>query len=296
MSEHAKYVFERQIGQSYNVNLLVHEKENINNKWIAKVSKKLAPWASFKDLDERATLASRLAKIANVSLPDFKLEKTSTIEGFNFDDILDRINNNVFLTKFKQSDLRNYLINSKFENIKNIKEIYNSFVFNLWIGSYDKKTEDYLINNENEIVSTDYQLSGPGFISDPEASIGGWVAKYYLNIPSHTGWCIEGAIKDQKTPIITNIRSEEPKINNFDEYITKIEKIIDLDVEKSMEGLNFFGESHININEQYKKFLLNRRFKIRKAVNEWIDAGYPNEIDQKKEHEERKLKYYKSLL
>lgn len=296
MNSNKKYVFERLIGKSYNVNLLVHEKENINNKWVAKISKKLAPWANFKDLDERAILASRLAKIVDVKVPDFVLENINSIEGFDVSIAEERINDNVFLTQYQLHDLGSYLRKLRLDDIQNFEEIYKSFVFNLWIGSYDKKTEDYLIDEKHEILSTDYQLSGPGFLSDPTLSIGGWVAKYSLDIPSHTGWCMEGAIKGEITPIIKYIKIKKPEVDVFQEYINKIESVTDSEIEKAMDGLDFYGEGEENINSNYRKFLMDRRSKVKNAVIEWVNADYPNQIDQKLEHEERKLNYYKNLV
>jgi hypothetical protein len=296
MNSESKYVFEKQIGRSYNINLLVHEKDNVEKKWVAKISKKLAPWANFKDLDERAVLACRLAGIVDVKVPDFVIENISSIDGYDFNSAQDKINDNVFLTKFHPYDLGSYLNKFNLSDLKNFDEIYKSFVFNLWIGSYDKKTEDYLIDDNHEILSTDYQLSGPGFKSDSKLSIGGWVAKYSIEIPSHTGWCIEGAILGQETPIINYIKSKKPQIGAFEEYISKIESVSDSDIEKVMESLVFYGEGEESINSIYKDFLFERRTKVRTAVVEWINAGYPNQIDQKREHEERKLNYYKNLV
>ncbi len=295
-NKQVKYVFEKQIGKSYNINLLVHEKENVNNKWVAKISRKLAPWADFRDLDERAILASRLAKILNVKVPDFLLENINSIDGYDSNEVPDRINDYVFLTRFEKTDLKEFLGIHKFEGIKNSEELYKIFVFNLWIGSYDQKTEDYLVNENNEILSTDYQLSGPGFVSDMDVSIGGWVAKYSLDNPSHTGWCLEGAILGQETPIVEYIKILKPNIDVFEECIKSIEKITESEIEKAMEGLAFYGESETSINNSYMNFLLKRRSGIRKAVIDWIEAGYPNQIDQKSEHEQRKSSYYKSLL
>lgn len=292
-----QFVFESFVGQqSYNKNLLIHELKNPAQKWVGKVSKPLAPWANFRDLDDRAILASRLAKLVKIDMPEMKVVKGEQILGFDSFESLEKINDNIFLTKYWGINLLEFLKTNKAKDILNFEKLYDFLVFNLWVGNYDKKTEDYLIDKNGNLATIDFQLSGPGFTDDPDAAIGGWLTKYYLTNPSHTGWCLEGATKNQRTPIIRHVRKIKPNIGAFKKQIEIIKGITKGEIVKAVHGLDFRGLFEDKINNDYVNFLLNRSNKLEATLKDWIKAGYPNEIDQQQLHQKRKADYFKQNL
>lgn len=297
MDSEETFVYESLVNQiSYNKNIILHESEDESAKWVGKISRALAPWADFRDLDDRGVLAYRLSRLAGLSLTEVKIVSIKNIIGYDFSEVADRINDNIFLTKFSGVNLLEFLQTKKLENIKNLNDIYKFLVFNLWVGSYDKKTEDYLINDEGNLVPIDYQLLGPGFVKDINASIGGWLTMYYMSEPAHTGWCFEGAIKDQETPIIEYVRKTSPGIEVFSEQINTIKNIKIDEIRDAFIGLSFKGQFDHNINDDFVSFLVERREKLEKTLVDWIQAGYPNQVDQLILHSERKQKYQESNL
>ncbi len=297
MESEETFVYESPVNQkSYNKNIILHESKDNSAKWVGKISKALAPWADFRDLDDRGMLAYRLSRLAGLSLTEVKIVSIRNIIGYDFSEVADRINDNIFLTKFSGVNLLEFLQSKKLEDIINFNDIYKFLVFNLWVGSYDKKTEDYLVNGEGNLIPVDYQLLGPGFVKDINASIGGWLTMYYMSEPAHTGWCFEGAIKDQKTPIIEYVRKTSPGIEVFLEQINTIKSIKIDEIRDSFVGLNFTGQFDRSINDDFVDFLVKRREKLEKTLVEWIQAGYPNQIDQLALHKERKQKYLENNL
>lgn len=297
MDTQETFVYEGSVSQaSYNKNIILHESDNHDAKWVGKISNALAPWADFRDLDDRGVLAYRLSQLAGLALPEVKIVSIKNIIGYDFSEVPDRINDNIFLTKFSGINLLEFLKTKKLEDVNNFCDIYKFLVFNLWVGSYDKKTEDYLINEMGNLIPVDYQLLGPGFVKDISASIGGWLTMYYMSEPSHTGWCFEGAKKDEKTPVIEYVRKMNPGIEVFLEQINTIKNIKIDELKNAFSGLNFRGQFDHSINDDFINYLIDRRESLEGALVEWIQAGYPNQIDQVTLHNERKQNYFKSNL
>jgi len=98
--------------------------------WVGKISKKLPGKLAFPDLNQRALLAYRLSKLVKTPLPKTKIVKNQTGE--------------ILLTDFKGVDMHRFLKLYSIDNIKNKDELLENFIFNLWVGNYDKKDSDYL--------------------------------------------------------------------------------------------------------------------------------------------------------
>lgn len=272
-----RYIFEKRFSDSYNTNLLVHEEDNPNSKWVAKISKLLSP-VDFRDLDNRALLAYRLASLVNIRTVEPKVVSLDQITGFDSQKAPDKINNSAFLTRYVGPDLREFLNlgGKSIEVIKNKEEILRSFVFNLWIGNYDKKTNDYLIDKNDEILSIDYQLNGPGFVSNSRLAIGAYAEAYDFNDPADTGWCLEGSLNNEIGPLLSYVQSKQFSLKDFLPTIEKIKSVLRLQIEKSFDGLIFYNQgTKQQINNVYKSFLFERRSGLENVIIAWINEGFP---------------------
>ncbi|HPL63524.1 MAG TPA: hypothetical protein PK587_07140 [Syntrophales bacterium] len=57
------------------------------------------------------------------------------------------IQNNILLIRYHGISLHNFLKLSPLESIINLKEVIGNFAFNLWIGNYDRKDDDYSVDS-----------------------------------------------------------------------------------------------------------------------------------------------------
>lgn len=274
------FVFEKEFIGSYNLNFLAHEKDAPNSHWVVKVSKNTR--AELGDLNERALLAYRLAHLAGVRVVETELAHLNQCEGL---DVLSpegvktlslRMNDTVTLTRPCGISLGAFLRSHTFEEIKNFDEILRGFVFNLWIGNYDRKLEDYVVNEAGEISHVDYQLSGPGFLDDPEVAIGAYAQKYYLSNPEDTAWCLEGRLDNKVGALLQKVRNLRPKIEVFLPYIEQMQQLSKTDIETAFNGLTLYSQRNKKVlNKDFVAFLISRQPALEPAVREWIDARYP---------------------
>lgn len=274
-------------GKSYSTNIKLQR--NLDRTlWVGKISRPLParidnfrntgkPYVrtvDFKDLDDRATLGFRLAKLVGLKSLKTKILPLKRIS--NLDTVLvPSVTNNVFLSKFCGQSLTKYLESNKFDNlassdIKNKDEVIRSFVFNLWIGNYDNKDEDYLVDSNNNLISIDYHLLGPGFKSDGNLSLGAWGESFDINQPSDTGWCIGNG------KLLFYLRNNTANLSPFEDLINKINSISKLQIKWAMRGLHFYKQgTQENINDLFYNFLLNRRPKLKETIQTWIAADCP---------------------
>jgi len=275
-----RFIFEKEFSGSYNLNFLAYKENAPQEKWVLKVSKVIGP--DFKDLNERALLAYRLAQLVGVNLVETELvdlkqciglEKLSP-EGQQILSL--RVSDTITATRFNGIPLNQFLKTHTFEEIKNFDEILRGFIFNLWIGNYDRKLEDYVVNEAGEVSHIDYQLSGPGFLADSEAAIGAYAQKYYLSNPSDTAWCLEGRLDNKIGALLQKVQSLSPKIEVFLPHIEQIQQISKTSIEKAIEGLALYSQHNQKVlNADFIDFLIYRQSVLKSAVQEWIDAAYP---------------------
>lgn len=276
-------------GQFYNTNILL--RRNLTNSlWVGKISRSLPKvmpdyfgsgkdyvrTVDFRDVDDRAKLGFRLAKLAGLRVLNNKVVSDQSVFGFDFGSInYSRISSNLFLTEYRGVSLPKYLEVRGFTNIlssdiKNKDEILKSLVFNLWIGCYDSKDTDYLVDDEKRLVSIDYHLAGPGFVSNPKLAVGAWGDAFNIDDVEDTGWCVGGDM------ILEYIKQANISWEDSRETIDKILSLSKTQIKLAMRGLNFYnqGTDH-NINDSYLSFLLERRMKLESAIRQWIEAEYP---------------------
>lgn len=285
------YTFLEQIaiGKSYSTNIKV-QKNFDGSIWAGKISNPLParienfrnsgkPYVrrvNFSDLDSRAMLGFRLAKLVNLKSLEAKIIPTKKIENFDTSIIKhQRIDDNIFLTKFTGQSLESYLQSNGFSNfetsdIKNKDEVIKSFIFNLWIGNYDNKDRDYLVDENKNLISIDYHLLGPGFKDNSEFALGAWGEAFDMNNPSDTGWCIGDG---QLSSYLKN-HTKDGQI--LEQTIKIIGSIPESEIRSAMRELKFYNQgTKENINDLFFNFLLQRRLRLREKISEWINASFP---------------------
>lgn len=266
-----RFTYVKPLAGSYNKSFIVKNKFT-RSVWVAKFSIRL-PGPNFTDLNQRALLAYRLSKLVKTCVPETKIIKSGDIEySLEFMDYLKSITDEIVkdglqITRFKGIVLNEFLKFNSLTNISNLDELLNNFVFNLWIGNYDKKNEDYVIDQDNKAWSIDYNLLGPGF-PDNSLSLGGNAWSFKFENVADTGWCIG--------QILSSYLKEKNLIGIFNNEISKIENLKEENIKKSFKDLFFYREGTTDlINDVFMNFLLERKKTIREKVDLWIKAGYP---------------------
>jgi len=274
--------------ESYNTNLKLQR--NLDKSfWVGKIFRPLPDIlenfysegkhyireVDFRDLKHRAILGFRLAKVAGLKSLKFKTIPLKRIINFDFNTVKhDRIDNSVFLTEFKGVSLAKYLSSKCFtfegSDIKNKNEVIYSFVFNLWIGNYDNKDEDFLVDEDKNLISIDYQVLGPGFLDNFKLALGAWGESFDMDNPQDTGWCIGDG------ELLNYLRNNVNHWETFAKAIDKINSISKIQIKWAMRGLEFYNQgTKENINNLFYHFLLERRSKLEQSIKDWIKAICP---------------------
>ncbi len=258
-----------------NVLFLLRERDS-STLWAAKIfrnSKSFLP--GHADLNQRALLASRLAVEVCTCAPEMRLVDFSEI-GFtpDFDHMLDDVHDviiqdRLLIVRHSGITLHNYLKIAPISSIANLDDVIRNFVFNLWFGNYDKKADDYIVDNELICRSVDYSLSGPGFVPDDHLSIGAYFQTYDYSRVWDTGW----AIAD---PLLAVIRERQYSPEFFLPMIERIEGLSEDTIRAAFEGLAFFRyATRERIDSVWIRFLLERQAGLREAVARWCAEDYP---------------------
>jgi len=276
-------------GESYSTNIKV--KKNFDKSiWAGKISnplpdilenfrgtgKQYIRTVDFRDMDHRAMLGFRLAKLAGLKSLQTRIVPLKRVENFDEDSIKhEKIDDNIFLTEFKGQSLTSYLQSKSFatietSDIRNKDEVIKSFVFNLWIGNYDNKDKDYLVDEANNLISIDYHLLGPGFRSDLGLALGAWGEAFDINSPPDTGWCIGNG------ELLNYLKTHTKDWRPFEQSIKRVNSISKLQVRFAMRGLEFYKQGTMeNINDSFFDFLFERKVRLEETIRTWIDAGCP---------------------
>jgi len=265
------------LGGSFNLNFVLEDTVT-KKQWIGKISKRLTSFnLDFIDLDERALVAQKLASLLEVNVPkSLYISEKEIMPSENKKFILTAVREHnylfndqeIFLTEKKGKSLPNYLEKKRIDQITNLDHLIKSLVFNLWIGNYDKKDEDYVVVNSGEAFSIDYSLCGPGFRNDDRNSIGYFACKFSIENVNDTGYVIGEILRR----IIIN---NNYGLNFFEEEILRIEGLTLEEITRQFDNLEIQREvTHENINQIFIDFLMARKLLIRGAISAWIDAGY----------------------
>jgi len=276
-------------GESYSTNIKI--RRNFDKSiWAGKISNPLPavienfrgtgkPYirrVDFRDLDHRAILGFRLARLADLKNLKVKIIPLKRVENFNSASIShQKIDDNIFLTEFKGQSLTRYLQSNAFptfeaSDIQNKEEVIRSFVFNLWIGNYDNKDKDYLVDENKNLISIDYHLLGPGFKDDSRLALGAWGEAFDINYPPDTGWCIGNG------ELLNYLKNHSNDWRPFEQTIKKINSISKFQIKFAMRGLKFYKQgTKENINSLFFSFLFGRKSKLEEAIRAWITSDYP---------------------
>ncbi len=275
------YYFEGQIGGSFNFNARLRCDRD-SSLWVGKLSRSLVRdvpledgsvyhfTVDFRDLDARALLAYRLAPLVGIRTLPTEIIPVGRVVGlpalrFN------PLSENVFLTKFGGMSLGEYLKTNSLSSIKDLDDIFPIFVFNMWVGNYDKKSGDYLVSPDCRLVSIDYQLSGPGFQNGSQYSLGAWGEAYEMEDCGDTGWSLDG----DNGVLMTYTRSRRPQLDTFLPAIKKINAIPPQKIKEAMRGLKFYYQGTKKVlNDDYFNYLLRRRGQFETCIETWVNSGY----------------------
>lgn len=261
-----------------NFPLLLHE-ESSGALWVGKIfCNAMAPSLRHTDLNHRVMLAYRLAVQVGAALPETLLVDFCHI---CFSPVLQKtlheldepiIQDELLLVKFEGISLRNFLKIKKIGQLQNLEQLLHTFVFDLWIGNYDKKEADYVVNSDLIGHSVDHSLLGSGFVDDYRLSIGAYFQTYDFANVTDAGL----ALCD---PLLHEVRRMRCAVDFFNPMIEGIERLEKGSIQNAFAGLAcyHFGTAK-RIDDQFLNFLLERQRGLRKAISEWCDAGHPKGI------------------
>lgn len=265
-----QFVYLRSLGQTYNVNIVVKDSES-GTLWVGKISRTLTKkGVDFRDLNSRALLAERLAKLVDHPLVHGRIISSRILTGFDVSTVPDRIDDTIFLTPISGKPLPTFLQRSSISNLKNPEAILANFVFNAWIGNHDRKDADYIVAQDRRVTFIDYQLCGPGFIGQPLAAIGAYAEAYSLDQVEDLGWCLG-------TPgILSHVREHRYTFSDFAPMIERIQMLSRQIIRQALRGLVFTDEKGNHLSKIHvEHFLRQRQSMLAEAVQRWVAAGYP---------------------
>lgn len=257
----------------YNQNFVL-ERAVSHSQWVGKISKSLHNCGvNFKDLNSRALLAFRLSKLVDAGIPQGKVVPIKRVSfPDNFTVSPEAINKRIFITRFEGENITSFLKSHPIHEVVNLNQMFENFVFNLWVGNYDKKQDDYVINSDRTMFSIDYQLLGPGFRNDNSKALGAFAKPYDFNTPEDTGCCV--------APFLIRELQRVGSIDILQPMVRKIEELNKRRIKNSVKGLTFFREGTDEvINDVFINFLIDRTEQLGEKIQDWVKAGYPRKIN-----------------
>lgn len=266
-----EYIFKKTLSKKNNPVFLFEDSQG--REWAGKITMSLNqdPFnVQLDDANQRALLVHRLANY--LKLPTIAA-KTEPISKFPIDQesFPNRIDDRVFLSSYVPDKLAEFKLQQRESLIEeNIENIVGNIVLHLWVGNYDKKTDDYLVRQDNRIVSIDHQLSGP-HPNYKNKCIGAYAQAFSIEKPQDTGWCVEGdgPQTDNTLSIIKYLKQREVNYSEFCAYADMVKDVQEEHINKLMDGILFDKGS------LYKSFLIDRKAKLEPALRSWINNRFP---------------------
>ncbi|PSO45549.1 MAG: hypothetical protein BRC25_01930 [Parcubacteria group bacterium SW_6_46_9] len=248
------------------------------NKIIGKITKSLSdrPFCvDLVDVNKRAKFVYNLAEYLGLPSISVDIKSVREIEPvrkrIEDGDISADFEKEIFLRPYIGTVLSSFDRDQRAEIIeRNISDIISYMTLHLLVGNYDKKTGDYLVTENKNVISIDHQLSGPHPESEKE-SIGAFALPFNIDNPSHTGWCLEGsgAQNDNHLSMIEYFREENVNYSDFQPYVKQVERLTSQDISELMDSITFKKA------KEYKSYLMQRKGKIHSAIQEWAKKGFP---------------------
>ncbi len=134
------------------------------------------------------------------------------------------------------------------------QDILKIFVFDCWIGNFDKKDPDYVLDENEKLWSIDYQLWGPR--DDSGRTLGYFADTYEFTPANIRKYCVGDLLR----PILEYDKTV------FDTLVRRIEKLSDRRIRQLVNRYPFCSQDHEkrqNINQVFVEFLQRRRDELR---------------------------------
>jgi hypothetical protein len=272
------------INNDIGLNYLLTLKDAHGNKLIGKITGSLDGDlfnTKLIDFNQRALFIYNLFQ--KFGLPTL-FPKIVSIEQLsaNKSNFQNRINDEVFIRRYVAESFDNCNQKRQERLIEmNIDSILKMIVLHVWVGNYDKKSDDYLVTEAGKIISIDHQLSGP-HPQYEQKSIGAYAQPFDINDPADTGWCVEGdGGKEAESKIITYLKKNQVDYASFQKTVQKVKNMSEKTINELMQDINFKNK------EGYLSYLLKRKHQIESAISNWIDANFrvkPKTVLEKRLH------------
>jgi hypothetical protein len=247
------YRYVAPLGKTFNWNFVVERYDK--QQWVGKISRSLSEKGeNYSDLNLRARVAMRLMQALDLPVLPWRVVNISEIEGLPRDDFKPRIDDAIWLTKLTGQSITD-LGGSWLTKIKDKQQLWDNMIFNLFVGNYDRKDGDYLVDEGGNLWCIDYQLCGPTSAAIDAPSLGAYAEAYSLADPEDSGWCL-GSPR-----ILNHVLEVGLTIEQCSGILQRIQQLTD---SRLME-----------ITGTYANWLITRRDKVRLAFAAWIRAGYP---------------------
>ena len=248
---------------SYNLNFLLQNKFT-KSLWVGKISKKVKPvneQFEIYDLDQRALMAYDLAKLLNIPMPKIKYIDLQNILNSKF--LLSNIGNSndyhdynkIIISRFSGQPI-SILEDNQIKKI-NRSDLLKIFIFDCWIGNFDKKDSDYIVDSNKKIWTIDYQLWGP--VDNSKKALGFCAEnKYEFKKENANKYCIAPKLKHYLD--FTNKTREV--------LLKRIENLSNDKIRKCVNKYNFYykDSNEKKINKEFEEYLCLRRDKIRENL------------------------------
>jgi hypothetical protein len=237
---------------------------NDTKYWIGKISRVATP--HIFDLNDRALLAYDLATLLKIPMP--KIMEISKDSFTNFDTIYKihpEIKNspqnfynfdNLLICQYKGNPLTE-------ENIAGIdvQQLLMIFIFDCWIGSFDKDDSEFLVDENNKFWAIDYQLWGT--VDDSGMSLGAEAITYTADENS-----FDMCLGDRTKKLLFASGS----VNLNHPILKEIENLSEKQIKKLVDKYKFFkrGFNEELINKQMTEYLVQRKKVIREQLKTYI--------------------------
>jgi|SRR3989344_1891813 len=255
--------------QGYNVKFLAGETTSLfnwqlcQNVWTGKICRRITPHivgqenSDVFDLNERALLAYDLATLLAVRIPHHKLVQFGRIGQREPLDAIDKKEfypfENILLSKVVGRSLQK----NDYPHI-NINDLMTIFVFDCWLGNFDKKDDDYIIDERGGLMTIDYQLWGP--VDDSGTTLGFCARLYDLTAENS----IRRAVGNSMRKVLT----ENLDKANYETIVRRIESLPDRKIAKLVNKCTILerGSKDKRINEYMIRYLISRKKRIRQDM------------------------------
>lgn len=260
--------------RSTNHILLLSDPDKNAPLYIGKISK---PVNGFADLDNRHSMAQKFGKLLGIPIPEFNNCSSKNI--VNIGELYEKMPSFKYLTEILICDYRGpridqflNAVNLDIDRIKNVKIIWESIAFNLWIGNHDRKLADYVIDGENAWF-IDYDLSGIGFENPGlfEHSVGFCAEAFDFYAPD-IKFCIDCQPGFLFSKFLEN--PKEVRFNLVKPMIDKIKNLKNEQIKNIVKSVDIFrrnSDNKIKINDEYFAVLLKRRECLEEVIRRAFD-------------------------